>query len=54
MRLIGGLAIATPLLLSRIPGLRPHARRAGLALAVLYIGFGIVFVLWYVLIRAKA
>ncbi len=51
MRLIGGLALLTPFVLSRIPALRQHTRVVGLALAVLYIGFGIAFILWYTLVR---
>jgi hypothetical protein len=51
MRLIGGLALLAPFALSRMPMFRAHARRIGLAATILYIAFGIGFVLWYTLIR---
>ncbi len=51
MRVLAVLAMAAPLLLSRLPMLRRHARPVGLTLALLYLGFGIGFVVWYTLIR---
>ena len=51
MRLLGGLCLLAPFALGRIPSLRPYARRIGAAILILYIGFGIGFVIWYVLIR---
>ncbi len=51
MRVLGLLAMLAPLLLSRVPAFRRHARPVGLAMTVLYIGFGIAFVVWYLLIR---
>lgn len=51
MRLLGALALVVPFIMSRIPQTRPHARRVGLCAAVLYIGFAVAFVAWYLLIR---
>jgi hypothetical protein len=51
MRILGGLAVIAPFLLGRIPMARPFARRIALALAALYLLFGVSFVLWWLLIR---
>jgi len=53
MQILGGLAIAAPMLLGRIPGTRRYARLVGRAAAMLYLAFGIGFVLWWWLIRPR-
>ncbi len=51
MRILGVAAMMAPFLLARIPALRPHARRIGLAALIAYVGFGLGFVVWTLLIR---
>jgi len=51
MRVLGMLAMLSPFMLGQIPILRPYARRVGLVAALLYIGLGVGFVLWWTLIR---
>ncbi len=51
MRVLGVMAMMAPFLLTQIPALRPHGRRIALVAAIAYVGFGLGFVAWYLLIR---
>ena len=54
MRILGGLAMVAPILLSRIAGLRPYGRQVGLVAAGLYLATFAGFLLWWWLIRPSA